>query len=448
MTDAAQSAGGVLGELAWRGLINQQTNEGLGEALNQAPRTLYCGFDPSASSLHVGSLVPILALAHFRRHGHKPMALVGGATGMIGDPSGKSQERSLLDAATLSENLDGIAHQLRTILDRAMELHPETMAAGAAERAEAIPLVNNADWMSPWSFIDFLREVGVHFRVNQMLAKDSVRQRLEEREQGISYTEFSYMLIQGFDFLHLFEHHGCELQIGGSDQWGNITAGTELVRRKLGKQAYGLTLPLLLNAQGQKLGKTESGAVWLDSGRVSPYEFYQYWVRQEDADVVGLLYKLTFLPQEQIEVEVERVKSGKNKGEAQRLLAWEVTALVHGAAEADAAVRASKMLFGEAIEGLSDAQLHIIFADVPGTDLPRAELEAGISIVELLTRTGLQKSRNEARRMLTQGAIYINNRRVETGEGGDYIVTAADLATPGALVLRAGKKSYHLVRVA
>jgi tyrosyl-tRNA synthetase len=446
MADATVEARGVLAELAWRGLVNQKTHEELGDVLNQAPRALYCGFDPSASSLHVGSLLPIVALAHFRRHGHKPMALVGGATGMIGDPSGKSVERTLLDPATIQQNLDGIAHQLRTILDRAMTLHPETVSEAALTSAAPIPLVNNADWIGPWSFIDFLREVGVHFRVNQMLAKDSVRQRLEEREQGISYTEFSYMLIQGFDFLHLFEQHGCELQIGGSDQWGNITAGTELIRRKLGKQGYGLTLPLLTDAAGNKLGKTEKGAVWLDAGRVSPYEFYQYWVRQEDADARDLLPKVTFLPIEEIARLQALIDEKKNKGEVQQALAWEVTALVHGVEEADAAVRASRMLFGEAIEGISDAQLNTIFADVPGTQLTRDELNTGIQIVDLLTRTGLQKSRNEARRMLTQGAIYINNRRVEAGEGGDYIVTAADLATASALVLRAGKKSYHIVR--
>jgi tyrosyl-tRNA synthetase len=320
------------------------------------------------------------------------------------------------------------------------------VSEAARTNAAPIPLVNNADWIGPWSFIDFLREVGVHFRVNQMLAKDSVRQRLEEREQGISYTEFSYMLIQGFDFLHLFEQRGCELQIGGSDQWGNITAGTELIRRKLSKQGYGLTLPLLTDAAGNKLGKTEKGAVWLDAGRVSPYEFYQYWVRQEDADARNLLPKVTFLPIDEIARLQALIDDKKNKGEVQQALAWEVTALVHGVEEADAAVRASRMLFGEAIEGISDAQLNTIFADVPGTQLTRDELNTGIQIVDLLTRTGLQKSRNEARRMLTQGAIYINNRRVEAGEGGDYTVTAADLATASALVLRAGKKSYHIVR--
>lgn len=451
MTDATKGAdGGVLGELAWRGLVSQQTHEELGAFLNEAPRTLYCGFDPSAASLHVGHLLPIVTLAHFRRYGHKPLALVGGATGMIGDPSGKSQERTLLTREAIEVNVAALASQLRRILDRAMTLHADTISDAAQAGAGEIPLVNNADWMSSWSFIDFLREVGVHFRVNQMLAKDSVRQRLEEREQGISYTEFSYMLIQSYDFLYLFEHHGCTLQVGGSDQWGNITAGTELIRRKVGgqAQAFGLTLPLLLNAQGQKLGKTEKGAVWLDPERMSPYEFYQYWVRQEDADVVGLLYKLTFLPRAAIEAEAERVASGKNKGEAQRLLAWEVTALVHGAHEADAAVRASKMLFGEAIEGLTDAQLNAIFADVPGSQITRAELEAGVQIVDLLRRAGLQKSNNEARQMLRQGAIYINNRRVEADDAGLYLVSVKDLATPGALVLRSGKKSYHIVRVA
>jgi tyrosyl-tRNA synthetase len=306
-----------------------------------------------------------------------------------------------------------------------------------------VPLVNNADWFTPWSFIDFLREIGVHFRVNQMLAKDSVRARLEEREQGISYTEFSYMLIQAFDFLHLYEAQGCSLQIGGSDQWGNITAGVELIRRKIGAQAYGLTLPLLLNASGQKLGKTEQGAVWLNAERLSPYEFYQYWVRQEDADVINLLKKLTFLSQERIAQCEAELAAGKNKGQLQQLLAKEVTDLVHGPEETQRAIRASKMLFGEQISDLSDQELSLIFADVPSSTMPRSDLDATVSLIEVITSCGLIKSRNEARRMVSQGAIYVNNVRVEDAE---LRLGPEHLASESALVLRSGKKNYHLIK--
>ena len=255
----------VLEDLDWRGLIFQKTHDELDKDLSEKKLTLYCGFDPSASSLHIGNLLGIFVLANFRRHGHNPVALVGGATGLIGDPSGKNEERNLLTDEMLEENLVGIAHQLRTILDRSLEMHPETMGDDVV--TTEIPIVNNADWMKPWSFIGFLRDVGKNFRVNSMLAKDSVKSRLEAREQGLSYTEFSYMLIQAYDFLHLKRQYGCALQIGGSDQWGNITAGTELIRRTEGEAAYGLTFPLITSASGQKLGKTEKGATWLDGDR-------------------------------------------------------------------------------------------------------------------------------------------------------------------------------------
>ncbi len=437
-----QFTSSILQELSWRGLIHQHTHDALDEALH-TPTTLYCGFDPSADSLHVGNLIPMMGLAFFRRHGHRPMALVGGATGMIGDPSGKSEERVLQTEAQIAHNLAGIRAQLQTILDRAMTMHPE-LVTDSAQAGEPIPLLNNADWIAPWSFIDFLRDVGQHFRVNQMLAKDSVRTRLEEREQGLSYTEFSYMLIQGYDFYHLQSQHGCTLQIGGSDQWGNITAGTELVRRKGGAQAYGMTFPLLTTADGKKFGKSERGAIWLDAARTSPYQFYQYWVSQQDADLPRLLRTYTFMARAEVEALIEDVAQGRNRGHVQQRLAYEVTSLVHGAPEADRAVRASKMLFGETISDLSDAELASIFADVPSTTLERARLDGeGASIVELLAEVGLQKSRGEARRLLQQGGVYVNNVRVDA----ERAVTVADLASASCLVLRAGKKAYHVIRL-
>ncbi len=435
---------GVLQELQWRGFIHQMTDEGLDELLDEHAVTLYCGFDPSADSLHVGSLLPIIELAFFKRHGHQPMALVGGATGLIGDPSGKSEERTLLSEEQIQRNLSGIRAQIETILERALQMHPETLGEQAGGEVE-VPLVNNADWFSDWSFLGFLRDVGKFFRVNTMLAKESVRARLEEREQGISYTEFSYMLIQAYDFMHLRREYDCKLQIGGSDQWGNITAGIELMRRKHGDTGFGLTFPLLTDSTGKKLGKTEAGAVWLDAERTSPYEFYQYWVRRDDADVPKLLRFLTFLPQEEIDALVAEIDEGKNRGQVQQKLAWEVTALVHGAEEADKAVRASQMLFGEKIEGLTDRELSSIFADVPSTEIPRAKFEGeGIGVLDLFTETGLQKSNGAARRLIKQGGAYLNNEKIERW---DDPITLEHLASESMMVLRSGKKNYHVVKV-
>lgn len=438
---------GVLQELQWRGFIHQMTHDGMDELLKEGSATLYCGFDPSGPSLHVGHLLPVLGLAFFTRHGHRPLALVGGATGMIGDPSGKSEERQLLSEDDIARNVAGIQAQLSAILSRATQLHADglTSATRAEKPASMVPIVNNADWLKPWTYIDFLREVGKYFRVNQMLAKDSVRARLEEREQGISYTEFSYQLIQAFDFLHLFETHDCRLQIGGSDQWGNITAGTDLIRRRLGTSAFGLTFPLVTDAAGNKLGKTAHGAVWLDPERTSPYEFYQYWVQRDDAEVGQLLRLFTFLSREEIDELVAEVDRGENRGQVQARLAWEVTALVHGPLEADRAVRASKMLFGERIEGLSDRDLNSIFADVPSTQIPRAQLSGeGMGILELYCATNLHTSNSAARKSILEGGAYLNNERVEDPRKQ---VTLADLASESMLVLRVGKKRYHIVRV-
>lgn len=422
------------------------THDGLDEALEQGPLSLYCGFDPSGDSLHVGHLLPVLGLAFFKRHGHSPVALVGGATGMIGDPSGKSEERNLLSEAEIEKNVDGLRGQLHAILERAAELHPETLNKEADQTDKTVSIVNNADWLKPWSYIDFLRDVGKYFRVNAMLAKDSVRSRIEEREQGISYTEFSYQLIQAFDFLQLFESRECRLQIGGSDQWGNITAGTDLIRRKNSKAAFGLTFPLVTDSSGNKFGKSaDGGAIWLDAERTSPYEFYQYWVGRDDADVPSLLRLFTFLPKDEVDALIAVIDNGENRGQIQKKLAWEVTALVHGPEEADGAVRASKMLFGEKIEGINDRQLASIFADVPSTEIARAELDGeGVGILDLMTRTELQKSNGAARRLIKQGGAYLNNEKVEAW---DKQVTLDDLASETMLVLRSGKKKYHVLRV-
>lgn len=430
----------ILNELDARGLIFQTTHDELDDALAKGSVTLYCGADPTADSLHVGSLLPIVCLAHFRRHGHHPMALVGGATGLIGDPSGKSEERNLLDDETIATNVAGIGSQIRTILDRALTMHADDVSVDGAD----VPIVNNADWIKPWSFIDFLRDVGKNFRINVMLQKDSVKARLEAQETGLSYTEFSYMLIQAYDFFHLYESHDCVLQVGGSDQWGNITAGTDLIRRKLGKPAFGLTWPLLLTSAGTKFGKTAKGAVWLDAERTSPYEMYQYWMQTDDADAGDMLRKFTFLPIDEIAELEATIERGENRGDVQRKLAHEVTWLVHGKAEADKAVRASKMLFGEKIEGLSDRDLQGVFAEVPSSTIARDRLVEGINIVDLLAETGLQQSKGKARKLVEQGGGYVNNERVS---GIDYLVTLDDLTSETKLVLRAGKRAYHVLSV-
>lgn len=432
----------ILTELSWRGLIKQATHtEALDARLAQGPVVLYCGFDPSGPSLHVGHLFPVMGLCFFLRHGHRPLALAGGATGMIGDPSGKSEERNLLSAEDLAGHLAGIQGQLGALMSRALVMHPEQVSG---EPDPSVELLNNADWMGPWTFLDFLRDVGKHFRVNQMMLLDSVKTRLESREQGLSYTEFSYMLLQAYDFYHLHEHHGCALQLGGSDQWGNITMGTELIRRKGGSDAYGLTMPLLTDADGNKIGKTQGQAVWLDPERMSPYRFYQYWLSFGDDEMGKLLRAFTFLPREEIERLDGIIARGENRGDVQRALAWEVTSFVHGEAEAERAVRASKMLFGERIADLSDADLADIFADVPSYELSRDALAAGVSLVDLLVDSGLQGSKSQARRLLASGGAYINN---EAQDDAERTVTPDDLASPSMLVLRSGKKKYMVVRV-
>ncbi len=431
----------VLRELAWRDRIDATTHTELDELLGKESVVLYAGFDPTADSLHIGNLVVMMGLAFYQRHGHKPLMIAGGATGRIGDPSGKATERELMSVEKIEHNIACHSAQLRTILDRAVHMHPENLGDGAGEAWDT-PVLNNYDWLRDWTFLDFLRDIGKHFRVNTMIAKDSVKNRLTEREQGLSFTEFSYMLIQGFDFYHLREHHSCQLQIGGSDQWGNITAGTELIRRKMGVPAFGMTMPLLLDSAGNKFGKTAAGAIWLDPARTSPYAFYQYWINRDDADVEKLFKTFTFLSQDEITALCAQIEDGSNRGQVQQRLAYEITWLVHGKDEADMAVRASRMLFGERIEGLDDKALASLFAEVPSAEVSRDALAAGINILDLLVDTGLQPSKGAARRLVQQGGGYVNNERVDA----DTTVTHDHLASESMLVLRAGKKKYLVVK--
>jgi tyrosyl-tRNA synthetase len=417
-------------ELSWRGLLYQSTDEaGLGKWLMTQTRTVYAGFDPTAESLHVGSLLPLMMLRRFQKAGHRPIALVGGATGMIGDPSGKSAERNLLDAATLERNIAGIKEQMRQLLD---------FSAGPTSAV----LVNNYDWVGKFSYIEFLRDVGKNFPVNVMLGKDSVKSRLES-DAGISYTEFSYMLLQAYDFVHLRRAHNCELQIGGSDQWGNITAGIDLARRMDAAQVYGITCPLLTKSDGGKMGKTESGTVWLSADRTSPYQFYQYWFNVDDADVSKCLRFLTECPREEIEaLDVSRQEKPQERA-SQRRLAAALTELLHGEEGLAKAQRAAQILFGAEITSLSDAELSQIFADVPGVSLERARLDAGLGLLDALVESGLVKSKGEARRAVTEGGVYVNNRRAD---GAEFVLTREQLASESTIVLRRGKKNYALVR--
>ena len=421
----------ILDELAWRGLINDCTDtEALTKRLGEGPTALYCGFDPTADSLHVGNLVPLIALRRFQNDGHIPIALAGGATGAIGDPSGKSAERNLLTRETLQQNIAAVKEQLAKLLDF------ETTANPAQ-------LLDNADWTAGVSYLDFLRDVGKHFTVNSMVAKESVRARMQDREVGISYTEFSYMLLQAFDFYHLKETHDCELQIGGSDQWGNITAGIELSRRKLNTTVYGLTLPLITNADGTKFGKTEAGAVWLDPARTSVYKFYQFWIRTDDRDVVRYLKYFTFLPQERItELEASHTENPSGR-EAHTALAVAMTDLIHGEAATQEAQQASRILFGGGLDGIGESTFNEIVGEVPTVEIERAQLEGdGLPILELFVTSGLCQSNGQARKDLQGGGINLNNERQSDAQTR---VTAGQLLFGKHLLLRKGKRNYTVI---
>ena len=422
-----------LDELRWRGLVHQITDDsGLSDWLQRQARTLYAGFDPTADSLHVGSLLPLMLLRRFQRAGHKPIAVVGGATGMIGDPSGKSQERNLLSAERITENVEGLRSQMKRFLD----------FEGGSHSAE---LVNNFDWTGSWSYLEFLRDVGKNFPVNVMLAKDSVKSRLGQDETGLSYTEFSYMLLQAFDFVHLYDSYHCELQVGGSDQWGNITAGIDLGRRMRGAQLYGLTCPLLTRSDGAKMGKTEQGAVWLSAEKTSPYHFYQYWINVDDADAGHCLRMLTELSLEEIEVLDQSREADPASRQSQKRLAETLTDLVHGPEGLVKAERATSIFFGAEIEGFRDAELEEVFPDVPSKALPRARLadDEGLTLVDAFAEAGLAKSKGEARRIVQQGGAYVNNRRLEDPRA---CLTEEHLASETVMVLRSGKRKYGLLR--
>ena len=384
-------------ELVWRGLMYDAT-EGLAELFARESVTGYIGFDPTASSLHVGSLLTVMGLARLQRFGHTPIAIVGGGTGMIGDPSGKSQERVLLSAEQIEINVAGIRRQLERFLD--------FDAPGNAAR-----IVNNAEWLGTIDLLSFLRDAGKHFTVNYMLQKESVNRRLES-EDGISFTEFSYLVLQAYDFLQLFDRFGCRLQMGGSDQWGNITAGIDLIRKLRATKAHGLVWPLMMTAGGVKFGKTEAGTVWLDPDRTSPFRFYQFWLNTDDREVVAYLKFFTFLERAAIDELAAVTKSAPEKRDAQRVLAREVTGLVHGSEQVARAERASAMLFGEDIATLDVDDVLTVFADVPSTELPAGDFSSeGVAIVDLLSRVQLVSSKSEARRLVQSGGVYLNNCR-------------------------------------
>ncbi|HET9621902.1 MAG TPA: tyrosine--tRNA ligase [Kofleriaceae bacterium] len=420
-----------LDELQARGLIADITDrEGLSELLASQIVPVYAGYDPTATSLHVGNLVPTMLLKRFQLAGHRPIVLVGGATGMIGDPSGRSSERNLLDVDTLAANVAGIRAQLSRLMDF------DDARTGAL-------MTNNYDWTHGVGFLEFLRDYGKHLTINYMLGKDSVANRLGN-ESGISYTEFSYMLLQAFDFVQLERRHGCRLQVGGSDQYGNITAGCELQHKLRGPKLFGLTAPLLLDSNGQKMGKSADGErIWLDAERTSPYAFYQYWFNRNDEEVPRLLRLFSLRPLAEITELLAAHDADRAKRTAQRELARAMTEWIHGKPALGQVEVASRVMFGEALDGLTDADFQTLAGTIPTVDIPRADLEAGIGIVDLLART-VSDSKGAARRLVTQGGAYVNNQRIAEV---DRQVTTKDLASETMLVVRGGKKDYRLVRV-
>ena len=420
----------LLSDLQWRGLMADCTDlDALRKRLTEGPVTLYCGFDPTGDSLHVGHLMGQLTLRRFQLAGHHVIALAGGATGMIGDPSGRSSERNLLTREQLNHNIACIKGQLSHLLDF-------TAAANPAR------LVDNADWTAPISYLDFLRDVGKYFTLNLMLAKDSVKSRMEG-DGGISYTEFSYQLLQAYDFYHLRNAFNCELQIGGSDQWGNITAGTDFIRKKLGVPAWGWTFPLITKSDGTKFGKTATGAVWLDAARTSPYRLYQFFVNTEDAKVCEYLRKFTFLTREQIEPLEAAHAAAPGAREAHKALAREVTTIVHGADALAGALKASEILFGGSLDGVTETIFNDVVGEVPTKDLEKAKLEgAGAPIIDLVVLAGLETSKGAARKALEAGGIYLNNVRADLTRSA----TSADLLFGKYLLLRKGKRSYAVLK--
>jgi tyrosyl-tRNA synthetase len=420
--------GDLVADLEFRGLWHQEAGTGLRERLGASPVTAYIGFDPTADSLHVGSLLPLCLLRRLQQQGHRPIAVAGGGTGLIGDPGGRAEERALLDDDQLQRNLSGIRVQLEQFVD---------LGDGGGL------LLDNGSWLRDLPVVGFLRDVGKHFTVNDMVAKESVRARLARPDQGISYTEFSYMLLQAYDFLHLYDEHHCELQLGGSDQYGNITMGVELVRKVRGAAVHGLTSPLVLKADGSKFGKSESGNVWLDPARTSPYAFYQFFFRTEDAAVGRYLRYFTFLDHEAI-LDLDRsTAEHPEQRQAQRALAREVCTLVHGQQETARAEQAAAALFSEEIAELDERTLLEVCADAPSSVVARSELDDGLTVVDALARSGLVGSKSQARTALQQGGAYVNNRRVSDI---DARLGRGDLLFDRYVVLRRGRRDYHLVR--
>jgi tyrosyl-tRNA synthetase len=424
----------IIDELKWRGLVADCTDAAELEKKIAAPITLYCGFDPTADSLHVGNLVPLLALRRFQLLGHHPIAVAGGATGSIGDPSGKTAERQLLTKEILDHNIASVKTQLAKLLE---------FDAAKTPKQNPARLVDNASWTAGISFLDFLRDIGKHFSVNQMIAKESVRARMEDRDVGISYTEFSYMLLQAFDFMVLCRDANCELQIGGSDQWGNITAGIELTRKKLSRQVFGLTLPLITNADGSKFGKSVSGAIWLDPKRTSVYKFYQFWINTDDRDVIRYLKYFTFMSQPEIESLEKQHAENPGGRVAHRALAKAATDLIHSEHATTEAIRASEILFGGELKDVTESTFNEIVGEVPTKEIENAKLDgAGFSLAELLVHAGLCPSKGQARKDIEGGGVNINNVREASAA---RLVTASDFLFGKHILLRKGKKNYVVV---
>ncbi len=428
----------LVAELESRGLLHQASDARLdvrlAELASRSPIAAYAGFDPTADSLHVGNFIAIIGLMYAQRNGIRPIAVVGGATGLIGDPSGKAAERQLQTKETVAQNAVGIQRVLERFLDFN---HPTAPAA----------IVSNLDWFGPMSAIDFLREVGKHFRIGSMLAKDSVRSRMEASEEGMSYTEFSYQLLQGYDFYRLYKDRHCVVQLGGSDQWGNITAGIDVIRKLEGEggHAFGITMPLITTSSGQKFGKSEGNAVWLSEDRTSPFDFYQFWLRTEDADVDRYLRFFTFVSIAEIESLVAEHRQSPEKRLAQTRLAREMTSLVHGKEATEKAEAASKTMYGGGMETLDEAAIDALAAQgVQGITIERAKLEAGWAVVDAVVESGLAKSKGEARRLIAQGGLYVNNK---AWGDANTTLTPDNLATKTALVLRSGKKNYRLILI-
>jgi tyrosyl-tRNA synthetase len=423
-------------ELTWRGMIHT-VMPGAEEHLMKSMRSAYVGFDPTADSLHIGNLVPIMLLAHYQRCGHRPVALVGGATGMIGDPSGKSNERNLLDEKTLRHNQDAIKGQLAHFLDF------ESNEANAAE------LVNNYDWMKDFSFLEFIRDVGKHITVNYMMAKDSVKNRISsDSSEGMSFTEFTYQMVQGYDFLHLYKENDCSIQMGGSDQWGNITTGTELIRRIAGGKGFAITCPLITKSDGSKFGKSEGGNIWLDANRTSPYKFYQYWLNSSDEDAEKYIKIFTFLNEEDINALISEHKEAPHLRVLQKRLAEEITIMVHSKDDLNNAITASNILFGkstsEDLKALDEKTFLDVFDGVPQTQIAKSEIENGLDIIAALAeKGGFLKSNGEARRALKENSISVNKEKV----AADYSITSKDLINNKFVLLQRGKKNYFVLQI-